>query len=192
MKVLQLTDPDGDHIYTGTLTVNGPSFNQFVYRYGFVSASDGSYIHEPAGYGAFAYRVRYIAMNGPKDFVQPYSAPTDHWTNQEDKSDQWEQNPLLTDVKETGKIVRRFELDQNYPNPFNPTTKIRFSVPNKEQVTLKVFNVLGQEVMTLINKEMDAGSYEVNFNAANLPTGVYIYKMTAGKYTATKKMVLLK
>ncbi len=192
MRVLEMTDPDGDGIYTGTLTVNGPSFNSFVYRYGYVSASDGSYIHEPAGFGRFAYRVRYIAMNGPRDFVQPYSAPTDVWTNQEDKSDQWEPNPLSSDVKKTGEIVKHFELEQNYPNPFNPTTTIRFSVPAKELVTLKVFNVLGQEVMTLVNKEMSAGSYKVNFDASNLPTGVYIYKMTAGKFSATKKMILLK
>ena len=192
MRVLKLTDPDGDGVYSATLSVIGPSFNSFVYRYGYVSASDGSFIHEPAGFGQFAYRTRYIPQTGPRAFVQPYSAPQDVWTNQEDKSNQWEPNPCENSVRNTGEIVKTFSLQQNYPNPFNPTTKIRFSIPSKEMVTLKVFNVLGQEVMTLVNQEMSAGSYEVDFNASNLPTGVYIYKITAGKYSATKKMMLLK
>jgi len=192
MKVLMLTDDDGDGIYTGTLTVNGPSFNSFEYRYAYVSAADGgNFIHEPAGFGDFAYRVRYCAMNGPRSFVQPYSTPTDVWTNQEDKSDQWEDGPV-TGVRETDAIVNKFELQQNYPNPFNPTTTIRFSVPEKGMVSLKVYNVLGQLVANLVNQELKAGSYEVNFDGFALSSGIYLYKLSAGNYEATKKMMLIK
>jgi len=193
MKVLQLTDPDNDGIYTGTLTVKTPTFNSFVYRYGYVSAKDGSFVHEPAGFGNFAYRVRYIKMTGDRQFVQPYTAPVDHWTNRENKKDQWEPNPLLTSVKETGNGTPvKFELQQNYPNPFNPTTVIRFSVPTKTLVKLDVFNILGQKVATLVNKELNSGSYEVKFVGVSLSSGIYLYKLSAGNYTATKKMMLLK
>lgn len=192
MKVLMLTDDDGDNIYTGTLTVQGPSFNSFQYRYAYVSAADGgNFIHEPAGFADFAYRVRYIAMSGPRSFVQPYDAPTDVWTNQEDKSDQWEDGPV-TGVRETDAIVSKFELQQNYPNPFNPTTTIRFSVPENGMVSLKVYNVLGQLVANLINQELKSGSYEVDFNGFNLSSGIYLYKLSTGNYEATKKMMLLK
>jgi hypothetical protein len=86
----------------------------------------------------------------------------------------------------------RFTLSQNYPNPFNPVTKISYAIPQNSFVELKVFNLLGQEVTTLVNKEKPAGNYEVNFNASNLPSGVYIYKMKAGDFIETKKMILLK
>ncbi len=85
-----------------------------------------------------------------------------------------------------------FKLYQNYPNPFNPTTTIGYSVPNASHVTLKVFNLLGEEVATLVNEEKSAGKYEVRFNGSNLASGVYIYKIQAGNFWDTKKFVLLK
>ncbi len=96
----------------------------------------------------------------------------------------------------------KFILEQNYPNPFNPSTKITYAIPQNSFVELKVFNLLGQEIATLVNEEKPAGTYEVNFsaiggsasggNASNLPSGVYIYKMKAGEYLETRKMILLK
>ena len=91
-----------------------------------------------------------------------------------------------------GTTVSDFKLFQNYPNPFNPTTKISYSIPQNSFVELKVFNLLGQEIATLVNQEKPAGNYEVNFNASNLPSGVYIYKMNAGSDVQTRKMILLK
>ena len=190
MRVLMLTDDDGDMVYTGTLTVNGPAWNGFEYRYAFTH-DGGSFTHEPAGFADFAYRVRYIAMTGARQFVQPYTAPQDHWTPQEDKSDQWEDGPVVG-VDGEGNVVHKFELQQNYPNPFNPTTTIKFSIPKSGVVTLKVFNLLGQEVATLINEEMNAGSYKVNFDASKLGSGVYFYKLQTGNHSATRKMLLLK
>ncbi|MGB9664701.1 MAG: T9SS type A sorting domain-containing protein [Ignavibacteria bacterium] len=86
----------------------------------------------------------------------------------------------------------RFELQQNYPNPFNPTTTIRFSIPEKSMVTLKVYDMLGREVTTLINEIKNAGTHSVKFAGKDLPSGMYLYTLTAGNYTATKKMMLVK
>jgi hypothetical protein len=85
-----------------------------------------------------------------------------------------------------------FELQQNYPNPFNPTTNIRFAVPHNELVTIKVYDILGKEVATLLNENKQAGTYEVNFNASSLSSGVYFYKMSAGKFSSIKRMVIIK
>jgi hypothetical protein len=85
-----------------------------------------------------------------------------------------------------------FRLYQNYPNPFNPTTTISFNLPKQSHITLKVYNILGQEVAILMNEVKSAGSYREVFNASSLPSGVYVYKLTAGSYIETKKMLLLK
>ena len=85
-----------------------------------------------------------------------------------------------------------FLLSQNYPNPFNPSTVISYQLPVSSNVTLKVFDVLGNEIATLINEEKPAGSYEVNFNASILSSGIYFYKLQAGSFSETKKLILLK
>jgi hypothetical protein len=89
-------------------------------------------------------------------------------------------------------IVGKFNLFQNYPNPFNPSTKISFSVPSEEFVSLKVFNSLGEKVADLVNETKPSGSYSVSFDASSFSSGVYFYRITAGKFVETKKMVLLK
>jgi len=89
--------------------------------------------------------------------------------------------------------VNEYNLDQNYPNPFNPSTKIAFSIPNNANVTLKVYDILGTEVAELIsNEQKAAGRYEVSFDASRLASGTYIYKLQAGDFVQTKKMILLK
>lgn len=85
-----------------------------------------------------------------------------------------------------------YTLGQNYPNPFNPTTNINFSIPETGLVTLKVYNILGQQVAELVNDFKAAGTYEVNFDASDLTSGMYVYIINAGNFTATKKMMLLK
>jgi hypothetical protein len=86
----------------------------------------------------------------------------------------------------------KFQLAQNYPNPFNPTTSIKYSLASKSKVELKIYNILGKEIVTLVNNFQDAGNYEVKFNAQNLSSGVYFYELNAGNFSAKKKMVLLK
>jgi len=97
------------------------------------------------------------------------------------------------DIRESDfSIVTSFELFQNFPNPFNPSTKIKYSVPQTSQVQIKVFDVLGNEIVTLVSEEKVVGIYEMVWNAANLPSGVYFYQLKAGEYVNTKKMILLK
>ena len=92
----------------------------------------------------------------------------------------------------SNEIPLSFTLDQNYPNPFNPGTMISFDVPSKSFVTLKVFDALGREVSTLLAEELSAGAYSRRWNAANVPSGVYFYRLQAGEYVETKRMILLK
>jgi hypothetical protein len=93
---------------------------------------------------------------------------------------------------ETGKILAEFKVLQNFPNPFNPSTKISYSIPELSFVALKVYNVLGDEIATLVNEEKPAGNYEINFSAEGLTSGIYFYKLQVGNLTETKKMILLR
>lgn len=99
---------------------------------------------------------------------------------------------ILTGIENDKTIPGQFILYQNYPNPFNPTTKISYQIPADDFVTLKIFDVLGREAATLINTNQTAGFYEVTFNAANLTSGVYFYKIEAGSFSSVKKLLLMK
>lgn len=96
------------------------------------------------------------------------------------------------DVVEANQIPTEFALEQNYPNPFNPSTTFRYSIPQTLKVVIKVFNILGNEVATLMDEEKSVGTYELTWNAANLPSGVYFYQFRAGSFVETKKMLLMK
>lgn len=89
-------------------------------------------------------------------------------------------------------VVSEFTLEQNYPNPFNPSTKISYQLPVNGKVSLKIYDILGNEISTLINEYKEAGKYEIDFNAINLPSGIYVYKLEAGGNSIAKKMVLAK
>ncbi|MBK7497788.1 MAG: T9SS type A sorting domain-containing protein [Ignavibacteriales bacterium] len=96
-------------------------------------------------------------------------------------------------VKEDGQqVVNEFALSQNYPNPFNPTTQIKFSIKESGLVSLKIFDILGTEVATLVNNEYPVGNYTVDFNAVGLASGIYFYKIQSGNFVETKKMILMK
>jgi hypothetical protein len=95
-------------------------------------------------------------------------------------------------VESSLETVLEFTLMHNYPNPFNPTTTIEYQIKELTDVELKVFDILGREIIILVNEENPAGSYEVKFDAANLPSGIYFYRLQAGKFLETKKMMLLK
>lgn len=98
----------------------------------------------------------------------------------------------LTDIYDKEEQEYKFTLDQNYPNPFNPTTSIEYQVSSIGNVTLKVYDVLGREISTIVNEVKHPGTHEVTFDASNLPSGVYFYRLTNGNYSATKKMLLMK
>jgi hypothetical protein len=99
--------------------------------------------------------------------------------------------PATTDVSDPNQPLT-FALDQNYPNPFNPSTKIQYSIPAQAKVVLKIYNVVGQEVATLVDEVLPAGVHNARFDASSLATGVYMYRLTAGDFTSVKKMLLLK
>jgi len=99
---------------------------------------------------------------------------------------------IITGVAIINNIPTEYNLSQNYPNPFNPTTSIQFSIPKESFVKLSVFNVIGQEIQVLVNKNMSAGSYKVNFDASKLNSGMYLYRIETADYTSVRKMLLVK
>lgn len=98
----------------------------------------------------------------------------------------------ITNVEDEFNPDSEYRLNQNYPNPFNPTTTISYSIPMTSNVSLKIFNVVGREVATLVNESKSAGSYSINFNASGLSSGVYFYQLTTASFSATKKFILVK
>jgi hypothetical protein len=96
-----------------------------------------------------------------------------------------------TGVSDSEPVPAGFALQQNYPNPFNPSTKISYSIPAQTRVEIKVFDIIGNEVEVLINEVQAAGHHSVSFDAATLSSGVYVYRLKAGEFTALKKMLLI-
>ncbi|MCJ7555214.1 MAG: T9SS type A sorting domain-containing protein, partial [Ignavibacteriaceae bacterium] len=99
---------------------------------------------------------------------------------------------ITTGLEDDTVLPEEFELFQNYPNPFNNSSIIKYSVPQFSYIIIKVFDILGKEIETLVKEEKPAGTYEINWNAQNLPSGVYFYQIQAGSFIDTKKMILLK
>ena len=97
-----------------------------------------------------------------------------------------------TAVRQVSEAPVSFNLAQNYPNPFNPSTMIRFSLPERQTVSLRVYNLLGEEVASLVNETLTAGEHVVEFNAQGLASGMYLYKLQAGSLTQTKRMLLVR
>ncbi|MBS1518846.1 MAG: T9SS type A sorting domain-containing protein [Bacteroidetes bacterium] len=117
--------------------------------------------------GNYSYRLKQIDFNGNFEYFN------------------------LTNEVNIG-IPNRFELSQNYPNPFNPSTKINYNLPVDGDVSIKIFDISGKEVMTLVNEVKTAGYYSVSFNASSLSSGIYFYTLNAGDFSSTKKMTLIK
>lgn len=126
-----------------------------------------SYTDTKVPTGSYYYRLKQVDFNGTFQFFE------------------------LSDVVNVI-TLSTYYLSQNYPNPFNPSTKIAWQLKNDGLVTLKVYDQLGKEVATLVNEEKPAGSYEIEFNASSLASGVYYYKLTAGNFVETRKMILMK
>jgi hypothetical protein len=99
---------------------------------------------------------------------------------------------IATDVSASNNLPIKYSLEQNHPNPFNPTTTINYSLPSEGNVTLKIYDIQGNEVITLVNETKVAGYYNVVFNASNLSSGLYFYSIRSGDFLSTKKMLLLK
>jgi len=117
--------------------------------------------------GKYHYRLKQIDYNGNYEYFD------------------------LADEVRVG-LPQKIELSQNYPNPFNPSTKIYYTIPNNEHITLKVYDITGRSVKTLVNGSQSAGYYEINFDASDLPGGVYFYSLVSEGFRSTKRMVLIK
>jgi hypothetical protein len=125
---------------------------------------------------------------------QPLIGTTSGASNRHSAGYWYVQGYLLTSVEEkpVEKLPVEYQLKQNYPNPFNPTTTIEFEIPERVNVKLIVYDILAREISTLVDKELEPGKYKVNFDAKNLPSGVYFYRLEAGKFASVKKMVLVR
>ena len=145
----------------------------------------------------------YVWLNSswiPKDIVDGYFGYIlyDSSGNEYQFLDSWYNITFIRKLIVTGvdsnfgEVVETYSLSQNYPNPFNPTTTIKYSIPKLSFVTIKIYDVLGSEVTTLVNEEKSVGNYELTWNAANLSSGVYFYRFQAGSFVQTRKMILLK
>lgn len=193
--VLNMTRNSGtDSVFSVTFKVIGPAHYGMMYYYRFVHKNGTTSVDEGGGLGVSAPdRVRFIQPLAPNSFPKSYTAPVDLW--QKNAPMPGEVPPFgITGVKQQPKPVTplTYKLSQNYPNPFNPTTRITYAIPEKAMVTLKVYNVIGQQVGTLVNQQETAGNYVVQFEGNNLPSGVYFYRLQAGKFSDVKKMLLMK
>jgi|GEM_PF-673042 len=143
-------------------------------------------------YGASASSYKCVStLSSPVDarYVKFSVTPGSPWTF----DDEYEvRNNTTTSINEEKEIPREYSLQQNYPNPFNPSTVIKYQIAKGGHVMLKIYDVLGMEIETLVNEEKAAGNYSFNLNASSFPSGVYFYQIRSGSYIETKKMVLLK
>jgi hypothetical protein len=134
-----------------------------------------------------------IATNGTKTYYFAVAyASTETNVLSALQTAQTKYTSTFTAIEKTKELPGNFNLSQNYPNPFNPSTKINFAVPSRNNVSLKVYNTLGQQVAELVNQALEAGSYSVDFNAGSLPSGVYVYTLTNGLSKVSNKMMLIK
>ncbi len=131
--------------------------------------------------------------NSPKKYSftdeNPSSSKMQYRLKQIDNDGKFEYSKVVDITLNT---PAKFSLEQNYPNPFNPTTKIEYAIPSDNLVQIKIYNILGKEVMTLLNEYKKAGTYSIDFNASSLSSGVYFYKIVSGRNSEIKKMILLK
>jgi hypothetical protein len=190
VQLMSLDPTGGDSVYQITFKVKGPThYNmQYTYRY---THPGGNEVNQGGGLGGQnPFITRFILPTAPNAFPASYTAPTDVWKH--DRPLPGEPAPFPTSVDGTEELPTGFALSQNYPNPFNPSTSIRYSLPIQSKVTLKVFNVLGQEVLTLVNDVQTAGEHIVAFEPRTLASGAYFYRIEAGGFVDVKRMMLLK
>ncbi len=193
-----------DSIYTVTVTIVGPTHYSLLYRYQYI-APLGAYQVDQTGSlgGSNVYQSRYIQplslRSHPKTsaatatWPRTYTTPMDGWQKSSPFIAEVPPFDITNGVEEVpGVLPKVYALSQNYPNPFNPSTRIRYTLPEAGKVTLKIFNVLGQQVATLVNQEQNAGNFVALFEANRFPSGVYFYQLEAGSFRQVKKMVLMK
>lgn len=154
-----------------------------------ISESDGSYSLENLTAGDYTLIVESTEYENTAD---NNAVTVNYGSNSITSKDLYLSPASTTGVGNQTTTPSTYSLMQNYPNPFNPKTNIRFTIPEKTQVKLEVYNLIGQKVTTLINSELNAGQYDIEFNGSELSSGIYLYRIHAGNFTSVKKMLLLK
>ena len=144
---------------------------------------------EPEPLGAGEWQT--ISLDLPGDITR-YRFAMKTWDAYNNVSEISEVGVLTSVEQRTNNVPKDFRLQQNYPNPFNPSTTIQFALPKRSEVTLKIFDLLGKEVATLVDEKLQSGEYKVIFEAGDLPSGVYFYRIKAESFVQTKKLMLLK
>jgi len=149
-----------------------------------------------AGKDAIWEKIGFISghgnSNSPNNYSftdnKPLDVKSQYRLKQIDKSGAFKYSNAI----EAGAVILKYDLAQNFPNPYNPSTLIIYSIAAQSNVTIKIYNVLGKLITTLVNENKEAGNYQVSYNAAGIGNGVYFYKIQAGNFASTKKMLLLK
>ncbi|HTY37078.1 MAG TPA: T9SS type A sorting domain-containing protein, partial [Bacteroidota bacterium] len=152
--------------------------------------------------GSNDYHLLPASEAAGKGFTPPAPTPTNYWYNPyfgntvqlpgDRNIGAISGASSTTAVNANESMPTSFSLQQNYPNPFNPTTTIQFQLPTESIVTLKVYNLLGQEIRTLVNGDLHAGVHIVSFDASNLSSGIYVYRLQAGEFSQVRRMMLIK
>ncbi len=203
-------DEASGYLYVGRKNTARPLHNVIIYRMSdgawmgdFASSESvvGGVITDLPGGGGGSFRDvnvdaagNVMVVNSSFEAFRMYSPPDgkNSFTTNSPYSIDVDAGGVTSVIETSSSVPSEYSLEQNYPNPFNPTTNINFSISTSEFVTLKIYNALGQEVATVVNEFLNAGSYNVNFNAEYLASGMYIYKITTNSFVSTKKMLLLK
>ncbi|MFN1834101.1 lamin tail domain-containing protein [Balneola sp. MJW-20] len=201
IEALRFTDPDGDDVYELELPLNTTdgTLNHIGFRIAYGSALDpnGELLVNGGGFDAGRRHYQYIqpmvASDGTVTWPSSYTFPVLDWKRDNLPFELPPDYQTVSNEDESVDQADQFSLSQNYPNPFNPTTNIQFSLATASDVTLTVYNVIGQRVATLLSSQkMSSGTHTVGFDASSLSSGVYFYRLQAGNFVTQKSMTLIK
>ncbi len=211
LEPLLLSDEDGDLIYTGTITVSGPTYNGIGFRYRYGNVLDGFVDEGEGGFAPGRRRYQYILPSAAKNWPAAYTMPLVQF--QESGALPFECNPtadeasLPQDVQDlcypagtsptavepvAGTRPERFVLSRNYPNPFADRTTFEYSLPETQPVRVRVYDLLGRVVATLVDEVQPAGTYRVTFEASGLSNGVYVYRLETPSGIYAQKMTIVR
>ncbi|GAB5518287.1 MAG: hypothetical protein RhofKO_05380 [Rhodothermales bacterium] len=197
--VIRLTDDDQDGVFTGTLTINGPAYNGFQFRYAYGSQAEGYFLEPGTGTSAPTgrRRTKYIAPNADGSWPAVFTFGDATFETGDNVPLPFDPNPADprtgTNIETVnGELPSNITLSQNYPNPFNPVTSFEYTIDRTMDVNVRIFDVMGREVAVLVDGVQQASSYRVNFDASQLASGVYVYQLQTPTQTLTKQMILLK
>jgi hypothetical protein len=182
----------GDSVYQVTIKVKGKTHYNLQYRYLYIHVGGAQVAQEGGLGGQNLFYSRFIQATSPNVWPASYAFPLDVWKLSAPFTAETAQFATGIGEQPGLGLPLQYKLEQNFPNPFNPATRIRYTIPEQAVVTLKIFNLLGQEVATLVNEQQAKGNYVALFDAQQLATGVYFYRLEAGKFVEVKKMLMLK